>query len=125
MLNFSIIGNNIRANRQKLGLTQEALAEILNVTPDYISKIENGIKHPSLSAIEKLADLFNVDVYEIMSKPGTRKFKSGKRRKGGKRANRNLYKIMKKWESETRRFVFKSSETFDEIDKAFQEVREQ
>lgn len=116
MLDYSIIGNNIRANRQKLGLTQEALAEILNVTPDYISKIENGIKHPSLSAIEKLCNVFKIDVYALIADQSVDMFED---------VNMRLYKIMKNWESETKRFVFKSAETFDEIDKAFQEDKEQ
>ncbi len=116
MLDFSIIGKNIRTNRQGLGITQEALAETLNVTPDYISKIENGTKHPSMSMIEKLAEIFKTDIYELMVDPSVDVLED---------INPQIYKIMKNWEPETRKFVSKAAETFTEVDKALQELKDQ
>lgn len=115
MLDFSIIGKNISTNRQKLGLTQEALAEILNVTPDYISKIENNFKRPSLSMLEKLADIFKMDIYSLISAPGTDMHED---------VNPDIYDLMKNWEPETRRFAAKASETFDEIDRKIRELKQ-
>lgn len=116
MLDFSIIGKNIRANRQRLKLTQESLAEILNVTPDYISKIENGSKHPSLSVLEKLADIFKTDIYVLISGASVDITED---------INPQLYEIMKDWEPETKRFISKAAETFSEVDKVIQEIKEQ
>lgn len=39
------IGENIRIMRHKCGFTQEELATRLSVTPQAISKWENGVSH--------------------------------------------------------------------------------
>ena len=36
------VGNRIEERRKKLGLTQEALAELSNVTPQFVSYAESG-----------------------------------------------------------------------------------
>lgn len=37
-----ILGQNVRDIRKSLGLTQEEFSEKLNITPNHLSKIENG-----------------------------------------------------------------------------------
>lgn len=37
------IGKQIRVNRLRCNMTQEKLAEVLNVTPQAVSKWENGV----------------------------------------------------------------------------------
>ena len=43
--------------RHKLGFTQAQLAEILGITAEYISMIENGRKNPSRKILNKLDEL--------------------------------------------------------------------
>lgn len=45
------IGRRIRKQREHLGLTREALAEKLDVTPKFCSDIEFGIKGMSISTL--------------------------------------------------------------------------
>ena len=49
------LGRNLRALRIARGLTQEKLAEQLNVTPRYLAGIERGERNLTLDSIESLA----------------------------------------------------------------------
>ena len=54
------IGNIIRKLRCSRGMTQEQLAENLNVTPQAISKWENSIGLPDITQVVPLARFFGV-----------------------------------------------------------------
>jgi transcriptional regulator with XRE-family HTH domain len=49
------LGKNLRAARNKLGLTQEQVAERSGVQAGEISRIERGKRDPKVSTLEKLA----------------------------------------------------------------------
>ena len=42
------LGRNISRLRQNAGLTQDKFAELLEITPRYLQKLENGMHAPSL-----------------------------------------------------------------------------
>ena len=50
-LNYIIIGKRIKEVRKKRKLSQEALAEIIEKSPPYISYIETATKHLSLETL--------------------------------------------------------------------------
>ena len=54
------LSESIRALRRACGLTQGALAERLNVTPQTISKWESGTTLPDVSMIVPLTSIFGV-----------------------------------------------------------------
>ena len=54
------IGQNIRKYRLKKGIRQEALAEQLDLSPNYISMMERGEKLPSLPTLIQLANALDV-----------------------------------------------------------------
>lgn len=54
------MGNRIRERRKQLGLTQEQLAELIDVTPQMISTAENGSKGIRPENIIKLSSSLNV-----------------------------------------------------------------
>lgn len=60
------IGVKIKELRKKKDLTQEKLAEYLNVSFQAISKWETGIASPDLSMIVPLARLFEVSTDELL-----------------------------------------------------------
>lgn len=66
MLEF--MSKSIIAQRKKRGLTQEELAEKLNVSSAAISKWERGISTPELSMVCKLADCFEISVDELLGR---------------------------------------------------------
>ncbi len=55
------VGNNIRLLRRARGMTQERLAEIVDVSGSYIGYLERGKRSPSLDLLAKIADVFKVD----------------------------------------------------------------
>ena len=47
-IDYKLIGNRIKTERKKSGITQEVLAEMLDVTVGYVSQVERGITKISL-----------------------------------------------------------------------------
>ncbi len=54
------IGNRIRISREKTGLTQEELAEKLDLSTQFISTIERGVAGASLETVINLCDTLHV-----------------------------------------------------------------
>ena len=73
-LDFKTIGNNIKKRRQSLGITQEYIANILDVNPSHISNIECGRANPSLTALVKIATILQCSVDIFISQEYTYKF---------------------------------------------------
>lgn len=61
------LGQIIREKRKSAGLSQEKLADILNVTKSTISKYELGQREPSFDQLQKIATAVNVDIYELLT----------------------------------------------------------
>ncbi|MBU1146809.1 MAG: helix-turn-helix transcriptional regulator [Candidatus Omnitrophica bacterium] len=62
----SILPNRVRSFRNSKNLTQEQLAERVDIHPTYISRIESGKKLPTLVIICKLADALGINAYELL-----------------------------------------------------------
>lgn len=60
------LGKRIASFRKENNLTQEQLAEMLNVTPQAVSKWENDIACPDISLLPELAKTFNVSIDELL-----------------------------------------------------------
>ena len=56
-----LLGRKIKEYRNKIGLTQAQLAEIVNVDNKHISCIENGKNFPSADLLGRLAKAFNTE----------------------------------------------------------------
>lgn len=54
------MGDRIKETRKKQGLTQEQLAEKLDISLEYISQIERGLKIPSMQLFIKLVSVLDV-----------------------------------------------------------------
>lgn len=59
------IGENIKALREKKGLSQRDVSNELFISVQMISGIETGIKQPSLNIALALAKFFGVTVEEL------------------------------------------------------------
>ena len=57
----------IREYRQKAGLKQEDLAEIVGVRRETIFRLEKGLYNPSLKLAMDIANYFKVSVEELFS----------------------------------------------------------
>ena len=54
------IGRRIKAAREKNQLTQEQLAELVDLSPMHVSVIERGVKLPKLETLINIANVLNV-----------------------------------------------------------------
>ncbi len=59
------IGNKIRQLRYRSSLTQEQLADKLSVSPQAVSKWENGVTMPDIALLPLLAEVFGVSIDEL------------------------------------------------------------
>jgi transcriptional regulator with XRE-family HTH domain len=61
-----IIGKNVKTLREKMGIKQDELAEMLGVKREMISYYETGSREIPIMLLEKLADFFRVDMGDLM-----------------------------------------------------------
>ncbi len=55
-----IFGENVKYYRKKIGLSQEQLAEKLDISPNHLSVIETGGKFVTYKLLEKLIAIFDI-----------------------------------------------------------------
>lgn len=60
-------GKNVKIERVKKDLTQEQLAEIMDVSQNYVSKIESGMQNMSLGKILELSEHLGVDIEALLN----------------------------------------------------------
>lgn len=65
-MNQEEIGNILKKLRQQKGFTQKDIAKSLIITPQTISKWENGISYPSLDMLVALSELYDVSVDDLV-----------------------------------------------------------
>jgi len=66
MTTLTKLGKNIKSIREKVGLTQEEVAEKADVHVSYYSRIERGIVNPSTEVLEKICKVLKVKSKDIM-----------------------------------------------------------
>ncbi len=66
----TMLGNSLKANRARLGLTQQQLAERVGVTRKTINTVENAVFVPSTVLALKLAAVLGTTVEELFFLPG-------------------------------------------------------
>lgn len=66
MLDTSKVGIRISSMRKKIGLSQEKLAEMLHISPQAISKWENGHTLPETSLLPVLSQIFSCTIDEMI-----------------------------------------------------------
>lgn len=65
-LNYVAIGHRIRAVRHKQGLSQEALCNLIDISPSHMSHIESGKTKPSLIAVIAIANALNTTTDSLL-----------------------------------------------------------
>ena len=60
------IGGRIRAARERIHLTQEQLAEIVDISPTHMSVIERGVKTPKLDTFVRIANALGVSADALL-----------------------------------------------------------
>ena len=65
-LDYKAIGTRIRIARIKIGITQEKLSEVINLSPTHMSNIETGTTKVSLTTIVNIANALSVTVDDLL-----------------------------------------------------------
>ncbi len=60
-----LIGKRIQNIRKSKGLTQEKLAELINIETPSLSYLETGKYAPSIDTLQKLSEILNVQPWEF------------------------------------------------------------
>ncbi|MBE7030030.1 MAG: helix-turn-helix transcriptional regulator [Ruminococcaceae bacterium] len=61
-MDYNLLGKNIAYARSKNHLTQEQLAERINVSAVFISQIETSVRKPSLETVYKISNALNTTI---------------------------------------------------------------
>lgn len=65
-LDFELVGRRIHDIRKLLRMTQSELAEAVDLTEPYISRIETGVRSGSLDAYVRIAEALGVTVDHLL-----------------------------------------------------------
>ncbi len=66
-LDYKVIGERIRKARIDGNLTQENLAEKLDVSVAFVSRIECGTTHVNLTRLSEICSILNIDEGQILN----------------------------------------------------------
>ncbi|MBC8492439.1 MAG: helix-turn-helix transcriptional regulator [Chloroflexi bacterium] len=80
-----MIGNRIRAQRQKLHMSLGELAERTNLSKSFLSQVERGLTNPSIESLGLIAEALEVPMFLFFVEDDTEKVvvRRGERRKIG------------------------------------------
>jgi transcriptional regulator with XRE-family HTH domain len=62
---------NLKRERKRAGYSQEKLAELLDMSPKYVSALEMGRRYPSPEAFQKIADTLGLEPYQLLIDPAS------------------------------------------------------
>lgn len=60
-----MIGSNIRRYRKELKLTQQEMADKVEISNDFLSRVEKGTEYPSIRLLERMAELMDKQLLEF------------------------------------------------------------
>ena len=65
-MDAKVVGQRIRAAREKKNLTQEDLAALVEISPTHVSVIERGTKIPRLDTFVAIANVLEVSADSLL-----------------------------------------------------------
>ncbi len=60
------LGNALRARRQELGLSQEALAEVVDCHRNFVGRLERGEQNPTVDMLVRFAKALKCSVTDLV-----------------------------------------------------------
>ena len=66
-MEYASIGHNSRKRRDEIGITQEALAEMVELSTSYMGAIERGEKLPKLTVFIRIANALEISADRLLS----------------------------------------------------------
>jgi len=94
-----LLGARIKEIRRVRGLSQEKLAEMINVDPKHVSRIEVGRSFPSMDTLEAIAKALRVELKDF--------FEFAHQRKSSQELIEEISGLLTEAEEDKLRLVFK------------------
>ena len=66
-IDYKLIGERIQKTRKSRGITQEMMAEKLDVSIGYVSQVERGITKISLDLLAAISTILDCDIASLIS----------------------------------------------------------
>lgn len=107
-LDYNLMGERLKRARIKKGYTQEKLAEIMNVSIAYISRIETGKTHINLKRLNELCTLLDTTESYILD---------GASHQSTSYLNNELTSILKDCSSKDKELIYQIANIISEIKK--------
>lgn len=63
---YGILGKQIRTQRKRLGLSQEALARKVKISLNFLGQIERGTKRPTLATAARISEALGISLAELL-----------------------------------------------------------
>ena len=63
---IKLLGDNVRRERLRKGLSQEQLGFEADMKRSYVSDLERGVRNPSVKALGRLAKALGVDAADLI-----------------------------------------------------------
>lgn len=63
------LGENVKRERLRQGLTQDALAAEAGMRRSYLSDLERGVRNPSVHALGRLAMALGIEAADLLRLP--------------------------------------------------------
>ena len=70
-IDYKLIGDRIKKARKSNGITQDVLAEKLNVSVGYVSQVERGITKISLDLLGAISSILECDIAGLITESAT------------------------------------------------------
>lgn len=62
------LGQIIAAERKRLGLTQEGLADACGIHTTYVSQLERGLKSPTVRVLRLIAEAVSLSTSDLLAR---------------------------------------------------------
>ena len=105
VIDYKIIGKRIKAERAKHKFTQEEMAEKLNTSVAFYSRIETGRSHVNLTRIMEIANILNVSAGYFLT---------GIEEEGNNYLYEDFKVILEKCTPKQQKFIYKMAEVVSE-----------
>ena len=70
-MDYALLGNRIRNCRKSRGMSQAKLAEMLNVSVNYIGQIELAERHIGLDLLENISIVLDISILSLLYEVNT------------------------------------------------------
>ena len=65
-MDYIALGSRVKNKRLSLAMTQEQLAELVDISAVYVGQIERGDRHMTIDILVKMAKVLDVSVEELL-----------------------------------------------------------